>query len=378
MKVVLIDDESPALNELAYLLNGYHAQVAGKFLDPFEGFEFVVREKPDVVFLDIDMPGINGIELGMKMQESLPGIIIIFVTAYSQYALEAFRAYPLDYILKPVDQERFDKTLHHISSHIKQSREKNQAEVKIRCFGSFTVSCDGQPVKFATQKSRELLAYLLCRADKPVYKDELLYSLFGTQEDKKGANNLRVTLYRLRNTLATYAIAKEYLLIKEDYSLAVKKGICDITDFCRFTSDNLIIDTSNIAEAERIIASYSGEPFSDIDTFWAEEQRQWIVVRMEELIVKAAAFRFLKDGRREAELLLLRLIELNPLSERGYPLLLDLYIREGDIFNFEMHYRHYMRLLEELGVPMDDNYSKFYSSCRAYGQQSLHKRRPSP
>lgn len=377
MKVVLIDDERPALDELAYLLEGYHAQVAGKFLDPLEGYQFVLQEKPDVVFLDIDMPGMNGIKLGMKIQENLPGIIIVFVTAYSQYALEAFQSYPLDYILKPIEQERLLKTLQHISSRLKLSGERSKSAVHIKCFGKFEMSSGAEVVKFTTQKSRELLAYLLSRTDQAVYKDELIHCLFGTKDDKKGLNNLRVTLYRLRNTLAAYAIDKGDLLIKEDYSVAIKNGLCDFTDFCRFIRDNLIIDNSNILEAEIIIAAYKGELFSDIDALWLEEKRQWIAVRMEEMIVKAAAFRLLNGGRREAEQLLLRLIELNPLSEQGYPLLLDLYIREEDIFNFEMHYRHYARLLAELHIPVDENYCNFYSSCRSYGRRPIPKGRPS-
>ena len=374
MKVVLIDDERPALDELAYLLEGYHAQVAGKFLDPLEGYEFVLREKPDVVFLDIDMPGMNGIELGMGIQESLPGIIIIFVTAYSQYALEAFRAYPLDYILKPIEQEHLLKTLQHISDRLKRSGEKSKAAIK--CFGKFEMFSGAEVVKFTTQKSRELLAYLLCKTEQAVYKDELIHCLFGTKDDKKSMNNLRVTLYRLRNTLAAYAIEKGDLLIKEDYSITIKNGLCDFTDFCRFIRDNLTIDHNNILEAEIIIASYKGESFSNIDALWIEEKRQWIAVRMEEMIVKAAVFRLLNGGRREAEQLLLRLKELNPLSDQRYPLLLDLYIREEDIFNFEMHYRHYAHLLEELCVPVDENYSSFYSSCRTYSRQSMPKGRP--
>lgn len=365
MRTVVIDDEYPALDELKYFLLKNNAEVIGAYTDPFAGFEFVEREKPDAVFLDIDMPEINGIELGIKMQEILPGITLIFVTAYSQYALEAYRAYPLDYIIKPIEEERFSQTMRHIEQNIKSRGLKKSDSAQVLCFGEFTV-IGNAPVRFSYQKSRELLAYLICNSDRTVYRDELISELFGAQDMKKASNYLRVTLYRLRSALMSCDIGKDELLIKENYSIKVKDGICDYIDFCRFFSGNKIIDPNNIREAERIIGMYKGDLFVDFEYFWAEEKRQWAAIRVEELIIKTAAFCLSCKKGGEAERLLLRLVEINPLSEQGYMLLMDLYMERGDHINFEFHYGLYKKVMKELCEPVSKKYSDFYT---AYSKQ---------
>ncbi len=360
MKVVIIDDEYPALDEMKYLMGVHDAEVIGAFTDPLQGLEFVEREKPDAVFLDIDMPEMDGIELGTRMQDIVPGITIVFVTAHSQYALEAFRAYPLDYLLKPIDEERLAKTMQHILQHMKLQAKSGISALRIRCFGDFEVRCGDATVRFATQKSRELLAFLLCNADRTIYKDELVSALFGTPDVKRGLNHLRVTLYRLRNTLAASGIGKDELLICDDYSIVLKDEICDFMEFCRFVSKTRVIDSSNSSDAERIISLYKGELFSDIGALWAESKRQWAAMQAEELIIKTVAYYVLCGQDRDAEKLLLILIEINPFAEQGYPLLLDLYIRAGDTVNYGFSYRRYAKIMEELGVPVNAKYSEFY------------------
>lgn len=363
MRTVVIDDEYPALNELKYFLVKNNAEVIGAYTDPLAGLEFIEREKPDAVFLDIDMPKMNGIELGIRIQEVLSGVTIIFVTAYPQYALEAYRAHPLDYIIKPIEEERFSQTIRYIEQNIKSQGLKKSGSAQVLCFGEFSV-IGNAPVRFAYQKSRELLAYLLCNADRTVYRDELISALFGAQDMKKAANYLRVTLYRLRSALMSSDIGKDELLIKEDYSVKIKDGVCDYIDFCRFFSGNKIIDPNNAGEAERMVGLYKGELFVDLEYLWAEEKRQWAAVRIEELIIKTVAFRLSRKKEEEAEKLLLRLVEINPFSEQGYTLLMDLYIGRGDHINFELYYGLYKKVMNELREPVNKKYSDFCAICR--------------
>ena len=346
MRAVIIDDEYPALDELTYLLRQRGAEVAGAFADPSEGFDFVIKQKPEVVFLDIDMPGISGIELGIKIQNVLPQIILVFVTAYSQYALEAFQAYPLDYILKPIDEERFDKTMEHIRSTLNE-KEGSQNPLLIRCFGTLEVTAGNSVVRFPTRKARELLAYLICGADSPVYRAEILRYLFGTEDERKGANNLRVTLYRLRNALAAAGIEKDKLLIKDDYSLAIPYGVCDFVDFNRFVSKNAAIDGDNLPEAEKICGSYSGTLLNDIDAVWVSEKREWAEIQAEKLLMKLSLHFISHRDATQAEKYLLRLLQINPLVEQGYPVLLNLFSETGEQDKFFYYSNRYKKLLKD-------------------------------
>lgn len=353
MRAVIIDDEYPALDELAYLLRQRGTEVAGAFADPSEGFDFVVKQKPDAVFLDIDMPGISGIELGIKIQNLLPKIILVFVTAYSQYALEAFQAYPLDYILKPIDEERFDKTMEHIAA-ILNGKDGSQNTLRIRCFGTLEVTAGSSAVRFSTRKARELLAYLVCGADFPVYRDEILRYLFENEDEKKGANNLRVTLYRLRNALAAAGVEKDELLIKDDYSLVIPDGVCDFVDFRRFVGKNAAIDQDNLSEAEKICDSYSGTLLNDIDDVWVSEKREWAEIQAEKLLMKLS-LHFISHGEtNQAEKYLLRLLQIDPLAEQGYSALLNLFSETGEQEKYRYYSGRYKKLLkDELLNPSD-------------------------
>lgn len=116
IRAILIDDERSSLESLTFELGAYcpDVEVIGTFKDPFEGAKKVQEMKPDLVFLDIEMPGMNGFEL----LQSLPAITfdVIFVTAYDQFAIRAFEFNALDYILKPVRKVKLVEAVKKVKS----------------------------------------------------------------------------------------------------------------------------------------------------------------------------------------------------------------------------------------------------------------------
>jgi two-component system LytT family response regulator len=106
MKVLIVDDEPRARNRLARLLRSVKGiDLCGLASDGEEALETIEREKPDLVLLDVQMPGLDGFEVVNELRgNSLP--LIVFVTAYDQYALKAFEVSAVDYLLKPVSEER--------------------------------------------------------------------------------------------------------------------------------------------------------------------------------------------------------------------------------------------------------------------------------
>jgi len=104
MKALVVDDSRLARNELKRLLKDFdHVQVVGEAANAMEAIEKIDSEKPDLVFLDIQMPGKNGFEL-LEELEVTPDVI--FTTAYDEYAIKAFEYNALDYLLKPVQKDR--------------------------------------------------------------------------------------------------------------------------------------------------------------------------------------------------------------------------------------------------------------------------------
>ena len=110
IKALIIDDEPLARSlVLEYLQAFPQIQVMQECNDGFEGVKAVQQHQPDLIFLDIQMPKINGFEM-LELIEEPP--TVIFTTAFDQYALKAFEAHAIDYLLKPFSQERFDKAIH--------------------------------------------------------------------------------------------------------------------------------------------------------------------------------------------------------------------------------------------------------------------------
>ncbi|MDI6726686.1 MAG: two-component system response regulator BtsR [Smithellaceae bacterium] len=111
MRALIVDDEIYSREEMGAMLKETgEFLVLGKCADAPEAIQSINREKPDVLFLDIQMPVINGFELlGMIDEKVMPSVV--FVTAYDAYALKAFEENALDYLLKPVEKERLAKTV---------------------------------------------------------------------------------------------------------------------------------------------------------------------------------------------------------------------------------------------------------------------------
>jgi len=116
LKVLIVDDELPAREELKALLAGVpDVEIVGECANAIEGLSAIHRLRPDVVFLDIQMPRLSGIEMvGLIEASALPHIV--FVTAYDEHALKAFEEHAVDYLLKPIDPKRLTKTLNWLRS----------------------------------------------------------------------------------------------------------------------------------------------------------------------------------------------------------------------------------------------------------------------
>ncbi|HHV65535.1 MAG TPA: response regulator [Peptococcaceae bacterium] len=121
IKAILIDDEEMALEELKYALKGFaQIRVQQAYSDPLSALKELAAYQPDVVFLDIEMPEINGFVVAEEILTKKPDTYIVFVTAYDEYAIKAFEANALDYILKPVAKKRLSQTIDKIEKRFAQ------------------------------------------------------------------------------------------------------------------------------------------------------------------------------------------------------------------------------------------------------------------
>src|SRR5918994_906362 len=127
IKTIIIDDERLARSIVKEYLAGFsQVEIAQECSDGFEGLKAIMQHQPDLVFLDIQMPKINGFEM-LELIEQPPAVI--FTTAFDEYAIKAFETHPIDYLLKPFDQERFDKAIAKWSEQKNASTETTTQEL---------------------------------------------------------------------------------------------------------------------------------------------------------------------------------------------------------------------------------------------------------
>ncbi|MBV7274503.1 response regulator [Clostridium sp. PL3] len=210
IRVIIVDDELPALKMAESVLRAFdNVQIRGAFSDQDELLECIPTIEVDLILLDIKMPGIHGLELAGRINEIRSDIFIVFVTAYDSYAIEAFETDALDYIMKPITEERMKKTL---ERYIKRCGDQKKDE-KSRCilvssFGRFSVESEnGEKMKFRTVKTEELFAFLIHHQGNPVSKEKIMEELWYDRDVDKAQSILYTTLYQLRKDLENFGLS---------------------------------------------------------------------------------------------------------------------------------------------------------------------------
>jgi len=126
LKTLIVDDESLARRGLIHRLKAIDdVEVVGEAQNGREALKLIAEKKPDLVFLDIQMPGVSGFEVVQQLDaETMP--LILFLTAYDEYAVRAFEVNALDYILKPIDEERLNQVMEKVRDNLSQKRALKQ------------------------------------------------------------------------------------------------------------------------------------------------------------------------------------------------------------------------------------------------------------
>ena len=124
MRILIVDDEAPARGRLRQLLKAeLDVELLGECGNGRQALEFIQRDAPDLVFLDVQMPRLSGLEVCEAVAAAGAAMpLVIFVTAYDEYALKAFEVHAIDYLLKPFDRERFQKALGHAREQLRRAK----------------------------------------------------------------------------------------------------------------------------------------------------------------------------------------------------------------------------------------------------------------
>jgi two-component system LytT family response regulator len=180
VKYLVLDDEIIAAEYIAALICEVDEKAEVVTANnPIQSLELAMEQQFHVCFIDIQMPGLNGIEFANKLKNIYPKTNFIFVTGYSDHMGEAFRLDASDYIMKPANAEQ----IRHALENLRYSNQDNQVgrekkRIKITCFGNFEIHVEGKPVKFKFDKTKELLAYLVHRKGTRCTTKEVIATLW--------------------------------------------------------------------------------------------------------------------------------------------------------------------------------------------------------
>ena len=182
MRTLTVDDNPQVVNvSLRYLRQldptGLHLSAHNA-----SGALALLEKGPvDVVFLDIEMPGMSGLDVARQLRQTSPQTNIVFVTGYTDYLQPAFELYASGYLLKPLSLAKMEEALENLR-YPPKARDDGASHtnpvIEVRCFGQFEVFCDGRPMRFERQKSKELLAVLVDRRGAMVDIDTALGCLW--------------------------------------------------------------------------------------------------------------------------------------------------------------------------------------------------------
>ena len=228
MKIIMVDDERLILQmmrkNLAEVLPDCEPVL---FEKSGMALEYAKKNDVDIAFLDIDMPGINGIDLAKELKKINPLVNVIFCTAYSEYMQDAIDLHASGYVLKPTSAGTIEKAINNLLHPVKKTMPK----VFVRTFGDFDLFIDGVSALFKSKKSKELFAYLVHKRGGVANKKEIAAALFEDSYSDSTQTYLKRIYKELNETLIDYGV--EAILVKgfNQYAVDTTKFTCDAYDY---------------------------------------------------------------------------------------------------------------------------------------------------
>ena len=303
LRVILVGDEQPALDLLEkQLITIGNIEIVGIFTKPNEAINKLLQERMNVGFLDIEMPGLSA-----GKQEKL----------------------------------------------IKQRQTRKS---QIICFGRFEWINDANPeltfpVKWRTSKERELMAYLVHHRNTYVTKEKILEDIWPNANLDKVTAHLHTYIYSIRKKIASVGDNYKLEFHNNCYRLEMRGGACDVAEFERVTSGEMVITPESIGEFEKIANLYKSNYMEEDGYVWAQQAQEKYKNDYFELMRRMADYHLSVQNHRAAGHCLRNALLQNPFLDDINEEMLRIYAKMGDRLSMQQHYERFVKLLqEELGT----------------------------
>ena len=342
LRIILVDDEEDTLREIEDILSGDHrVQIEGTFTDPVKALEQAGHIAIDCAFIDIKMPVINGFELGERLLQDHPGLHIVYVTAYNDYATEAFEINAVDYVLKPVRKARLYKSVDRIIAKMSanQQIDKSDTAYRVRCFEKLELYKEEIPVQWNTKKSMELFAYLLYHKGNFIRKERIADDLWPEYEYENALVNLHTTVYRTRKTLDSFNNLIKIEYNNNCYSLHMQDVFYDVEEFNKAYEQSKLFPDQRIAMLQKAVSIYRGDYLEENSYIWCIDMQQNLKQKYIECLKSLTSF-YLSNGDPDNAIMSLETtIDKNPYDYQAYDLLFHTYRLKKDVHSMLTFYK---------------------------------------
>ena len=235
MRVMIVDDERLALRQFMMETEDIpDVEIAGAFSNPLQALEYLKENPVEAAFLDIEMPELNGIILAEKMRELYPDLVVIFITGYEQYTLDALKVKADYYMTKPYDSQDIREVL----ERAKLLSARQRKRVYIRTFGRFELFIDGKAVYFSNTKAKELLALCVDHRGGAVTIEEAADKLWEDRiYDSRVKNLYRKAVMQIRQILSEYGVEEIFSGNRGSCQIDILKVDCDYYELLKGNPD---------------------------------------------------------------------------------------------------------------------------------------------
>ncbi|MBD3108028.1 response regulator [Bacillus sp. AGMB 02131] len=354
IRAILVDDEPLSLQLLEKKLTSTgEIEIAASYASAEYALQQMKQLDFQVAFLDIEMAGLSGLDLAEVISDWNPSIHIVFVTAYRDYAVQAFELNSIDYLLKPIMMERLEKTISRIKQmHLQKRFPENEhsPSLKINFFMEFSASTHKQIISWKTNKAKELFAYLFMHQDTYVHRDTLINDLWPEQDYKKAKIQLHTNLSYLRKTLESNGIRDALQFTNQSYRLHIEEYYCDAETFEKFIDENRITE-ENIKEAEQVLALYKGDYAEKNAYAWSIQKSKALKEKLLSLLQQLINFYTETNNNMKTQQYLQLLLMHDPYCEPAIRHLIQHHLNSGNRMEAIKVYQNFTFLLEEeLGI----------------------------
>lgn len=228
MKVICLDDEKIILQGM--IINCKKIDKISEVIG-FNNFnalkEYLKDNTADVIFSDINMPDINGIDVAKYLRETHPEINVVFTTGYTEFTNQAIRANAKGYLLKPISKEMIEEQINYFLNNNVNKR------IEVQAFGNFDIKIDDKPVTLSA-KAKETLAYLIDRNGSAITRKELAAIIYEDDSYSRTIQSYITKIFaEIKKVLEEHHLENLLITDQNSYAIDTNMIICDAYEYLK-------------------------------------------------------------------------------------------------------------------------------------------------